>query len=434
MFAQVLALPKPLFQNAKIVIAHFIVGNAYNYTIDNWILDISLASSKGIDGFALNVGSNPWEPTRVADAYAGAHKTNFKLFLSFDMTSLPCSQSEDVAILQKYIQDYGSHSNQLMYSGKVLVSTFGGESCTFGPRDVDGGWTSVIRRAGLPPVHFVPAFFFTDPTALSSLTVLDGAFNWRASWPVGDNGVTFTPDEEWIKNLGHRDYMADVSPWFFTHYGKESYNKNFVLCGDDWLIARRWGLLAKNRNKIAITQIITWNDFGESSYVGPIEGVQPQSQAWTNGYDNHDSWLDLMSYFIQGFKTGVYPPISEDRLFMWAKLYPTSAAIADPVGKPDNADYLQDYLWGTAFLKAPAEVTLLCGGDSVTVSLPSGVSGLALPLTHHCSVEGIIKRGGVEAMHVRPAGFTFGMTPQVYNFNAFVATSPSGVGLSGDAL
>ena len=40
----------------------------------------------GIDGFALNVGINDWEPQRVADAYTAASGTSFKLFLSFDMT------------------------------------------------------------------------------------------------------------------------------------------------------------------------------------------------------------------------------------------------------------------------------------------------------------------------------------------------------------
>jgi Glycosyl hydrolase family 71 len=40
------------------------------------------------DAFALNVGREDWQRTRVADAYAAALQlqTEFKLFLSFDMT------------------------------------------------------------------------------------------------------------------------------------------------------------------------------------------------------------------------------------------------------------------------------------------------------------------------------------------------------------
>jgi hypothetical protein len=40
------------------------------------------------DAFALNVGREDWQRARVADAYAAALQlqTDFKLFLSFDMT------------------------------------------------------------------------------------------------------------------------------------------------------------------------------------------------------------------------------------------------------------------------------------------------------------------------------------------------------------
>ena len=52
----------------KYVIAHHMVGNTFPYTLDDWTEDITLAHSSGIDGFALNIGSDSWEPARVADA------------------------------------------------------------------------------------------------------------------------------------------------------------------------------------------------------------------------------------------------------------------------------------------------------------------------------------------------------------------------------
>ena len=77
------------------------VGNTYPYQFDDWkkgpspspatlILltcheDITLALAHGIDGFALNVGSDDWQATRVADAYNAARETKFQLFISFDM-------------------------------------------------------------------------------------------------------------------------------------------------------------------------------------------------------------------------------------------------------------------------------------------------------------------------------------------------------------
>ena len=52
----------------KYVFVHFMVGNAYPYTPKMWEADITLAHANGIDAFALNVGSDDWQPARVADA------------------------------------------------------------------------------------------------------------------------------------------------------------------------------------------------------------------------------------------------------------------------------------------------------------------------------------------------------------------------------
>lgn len=60
------------------------VGNAYPYTAQTWLDDIKLAHASGIDAFALNVGTDPWQYTQVASAYAQAEAsgTGFKMFIS----------------------------------------------------------------------------------------------------------------------------------------------------------------------------------------------------------------------------------------------------------------------------------------------------------------------------------------------------------------
>lgn len=142
------------------------------------VSDITLASSKGIDGFALNVGSDSWQPTQVANAYAAAKSfgTNFKLFVSLDMSSLPCTAAGDTATVQNYITTYSSHPNQLLYDSKMVLSTFAGESCTFGQGSLNDAWTTAVKASSLPAVYFIPSFF-VDPATFSGLTVMDGAFN-----------------------------------------------------------------------------------------------------------------------------------------------------------------------------------------------------------------------------------------------------------------
>lgn len=52
----------------KYVFAHHMVGNTYPYTSQDWLDDINLAHANGIDAFALNIGSDSWQPDRVKDA------------------------------------------------------------------------------------------------------------------------------------------------------------------------------------------------------------------------------------------------------------------------------------------------------------------------------------------------------------------------------
>lgn len=158
-----------------------------------------------------------------------------------------------------------------------MASSFSGETCTFGQGSVTSGWSTqfVQQLTGSSAVHFVPSFF-VDPSQFNTYSgVIDGMFNvssssaafcinliifkWNSGWPIqvttsfvssipgllGDiaSGLSSTvssllssligatsTDETYISSLaamgGGRTYMAAVSPWFFTHYGPSTYNKN----------------------------------------------------------------------------------------------------------------------------------------------------------------------------------------------------------------
>jgi glucan endo-1,3-alpha-glucosidase len=52
-------------------------------------------------------------------------------------------------------------------------------------------------------------------------------------------------------------------------------------------------------------QIITWNDFGESSYISDVVGRQVVSGAekYVNGY-NHAAYRAVLPYFVKAYKAG----------------------------------------------------------------------------------------------------------------------------------
>jgi len=43
------------------------------------------------------------------------------------------------------------------------------------------------------------------------------------------------------------------------HYGPETYNKNFMYKGDNWLFVKRWEHLIANRAHVNMVEVLTWS-------------------------------------------------------------------------------------------------------------------------------------------------------------------------------
>ncbi|KAH8115173.1 glycoside hydrolase family 71 protein [Phellopilus nigrolimitatus] len=421
------------------------VGNTAPYTPSDWEEDIRLAHSHGIDGFALNIGKDKWQFDQVSSCFGASERSefDFRLFLSFDMSSFASSTLQDIQNLKIYTDKFAPHPNYLQLQGKALVSSFAGESSLFGCPDIPTAWMRVkMTLKEKIPVYFIPSFFI-DPARFREIHCMDGAFNWNGCWPIYLTSQSppseihcpkLLSDQEYLRNLDGKSYMASVSPWFFTHYGKDSWNKNWIYRADDWLFVRRWEQLVSMRNQVDIVQVISWNDYGESHYLGPIKGAQPNSQAWVDGFD-HTPWLHLSAYFARAFKTGEYPAVEEDRVYIWARPHPRNAlAPDDKVGRPTGWELTDDVFWVVVLAMAPASVFLWSCDD-----YGSHNSGHTKP-SEHCVLTGLSKlqcrlvaTGGAHVQLVRegrtvldfhPEQFSFNAAPQMYNFNAFVAMYP----------
>lgn len=70
-----------------------------------------------------------------------------------------------------------------------------------------------------------------------------------------------------IPNVLSTDCVA-VSAWFSTHFdGDVPYSKNWVF-PSNLLWFNRWKEVLELRPRFV--EVITWNDYGESHYVGPL--------------------------------------------------------------------------------------------------------------------------------------------------------------------
>ncbi|KZO96175.1 glycoside hydrolase family 71 protein [Calocera viscosa TUFC12733] len=415
----------------KVVVAHHIVGNTYPYTQSNWASDIALAQASGIDAFALNYGSDSWEPGQLASAYAAASSTSFKLFLSADMSSLSGASTGDAQNLANQVALYRNHPSQLYLNGGMVLSTFSGESSYFGQGSVNSGWQSVLNMIG-GSITFIPSFF-VDPSQFGNYPVMNGAFNWNGGWPSGDQDITYTTDQQWLSGLNGKLYMAAISPNFFTHY---SY-KNFLYKNDDNLFATRWEMLIANRNQVAIAEIISWNDYGESHYVGPIEGAMPDGTTWVDGFP-HTAWLDLNNYYAFAFKYGFYPPITQDKIYIYGRPNPVYAsACCDSYGPPSGYTWEVDDFYIVVLATSPGSLILSTppsgsgasptssNANPTTVNINAGVNKFSQGLVVGSGMRATLYRSGQQIVDVNPSDFTFSGSPQQYNFNVYVAMGSS---------
>jgi hypothetical protein len=54
------------------------------------------------------------------------------------------------------------------------------------------------------------------------------------------------------------------------------------------------------------------------------------------------AWLDMTSYYAAAFKTGFYPAITQDKIYLWARPHQRDAtATSDSVPKPTNFELVR---------------------------------------------------------------------------------------------
>ncbi|KAK3336282.1 glycoside hydrolase family 71 protein [Cercophora scortea] len=434
----------PPAQAAKEVFAHFLVGNANAFTLADWQHDMQLAKSASIDGFSLNIAAkDPNNGPSLAKAFQAADSLAagpFKLFLSFDYAAQGAWPKDQVISL---IKQYAPHASYFKPNGagKPLVTTFEGSSSA-----VD--WPGIKAATGC---FFIPEWTSIGPSAAATAAnnVADGLASWNA-WPDGPTNMTTAPDSAFRAALGSKKpYMMPVSPWFYTNL--PAFNKNWLWRGDQ-LWDTRW------RQIIALqpdfVQILTWNDLGESHYIGPIRAAPPSGPATAlfaaagaplnYALQNpHDGWRALLPFYIQQYKTGGRDvKITQEKLVVYYRVNPARAcAAAGTTGNnpafgqtafpPDRM--VADRVFYAALLGAPADVSVSIGGmvykGSALLSLSAG--GASGVYTGSVSFSGrlgavvvTVSRGGKKIAQVKGPGITTSCQNGVENWNAVALSAP----------
>ncbi|KAJ5888280.1 CAZyme family GH71 [Penicillium taxi] len=418
----------------KLVFCHFMVGIVSNRKSSaDYDDDMIRAKDAGIDAFALNIGTDSYSDNQLEYAYTSAAKNGMKVFLSFDFNWW--STSEGSAVGTK-IKKYASESAQLMVDGKVFVSSFSGDGV-----DVD----AMVSSAG-QELFFAPNFHPGE----GNFDNVDAAFNWMG-WPSNGNNKApsagkdisvIAGDTSYASALSGKPYIAPVSAWFSTHFGDEvSYSKNWVF-PSDLLWYNRWREVLTLQPRFV--EIITWNDYGESHYIGPLSSPHTDDGAskWVMDMP-HGGWLEMAKPFISAYKAGSLDAgqyITEEKLVYWYRPSPrntdcdatdTTMGAADNSsgnyfqGRPDGWETMNDEIFVVSLLKEPAQLLVKSGSHEKTFLAPAGIAAFSVPMGVGKQSFSVTRSGETVLSGTSMRDIVTSCQAGIYNFNAYVGVLPA---------
>ncbi|KAL4959282.1 glycoside hydrolase family 71 protein [Aspergillus stella-maris] len=357
--------------NAKAVFAHFMIGNTENYTSTDWTNDITLAKASSIDAFALNAGFGAkYNARSFRAAFDHAAALDFKVFFSLDYSGSGRWPKDQVIDL---LSNFTDHEAYFRHSdGRALISTFEGYQAANEWGEIKRDVAKAVGKENC--CVFIPDWTSVGPHKASSVSAIDGLMSWEA-WPYGNQEMNTTKDQEYMDLLDGKPFIMPVSPWFYTNL--RQFNKNWVWRGDD-LWYSRWEEVIELQPEYV--EILTWNDYGESHYIGPVRhnatGVIAEGAPldYVDGMP-HDGWRDVLPFVIQRYKKGKnsVPEIEEENLSVWYRLSPGNACGTGKTtgNSPSSdqtlmkpADVLEDKVFYSALLDSNADVRVSIGGQN----------------------------------------------------------------------
>ncbi|OGM43096.1 hypothetical protein ABOM_008232 [Aspergillus bombycis] len=379
-------------EEEKGAFAHFMVENARNWSLSNWEDDMKLAKEAHIDAFALNFAASFSDLASMSLAFKAAESTGFKLFFSFDYAG---AGPFDKSLVIGWIKIFSGFSPYYKFKGKPFVSTFEGPG---NAKD----WKEIKEKTGC---FVVPSWSSLGAKDALELGTADGLFSWAGwSWAT----------KTWIRDTLWTDRWEQV-----------------MVVQPKWL------------------QIISWNDYGESHYIGPLRDID-NYEAFKVGkapfnYAHgmpHDGWRLFLPYWIDTYKKGK-GTVTKEGVVGWYR--PNPVAACKNGGTTGNtasqlqlefepAQVVQDKVFFSALLTSSATVTVTVGGASIPATwefIPDGGVGVYHGSVGYGSFLGDVKisisRSGATIAEFSGPAITTSCKDGYNNFNAWVgsASGPS---------
>ena len=238
---------------------------------------------------------------------------------------------------------------------RLVVSPFWaeGESVTY--------WANVIatlKNSYGINVAFVPTFLNFKRYASAFAPISYGFSNWGNRSPAANTATSIQSNIDLAHSMG-KIWMQPVS------VQDERPNQGIYDEANTENLRATWTGAANGADWVQMT---TWNDYSEGTQFAPSQR-------------NNSTYLDLSSYYLVKFKTGAFPKITKDVVYITHRIQRYASLPTYPETKlmqlRSGSSPARNTIEVLTMLTAAATVTAAIGGVQSTYDAPLGVhSGL----------------------------------------------------------
>ena len=377
---------------AKYVFASYLVccpRAGENVTEDDFLAEIRTAHEAGIDGFVLDCGewnATPRYKRNTALLFQAAKRfgPDFKLFFAADRAGAPWGFNLSAEEAADMVMTYHEHPNYFRYQGRPVLNTFMGDADWF------ASIRSRIKQSSGEDVFLIPFFYpasgheITDARDIADLVGrsagIDGYFYFGSAGAPDDLASAIRGQAaEWQKH--GKVFMAGIAPYYrgLRYNFRVFENEGYAGLAKQWLAAIQSGT--------PWVQLVTWNDWGEGTYFGPVDAVDAAVR-WDDQWGyllSHRGFLAADRYFIDWFKQGRQPDIQHEQVFYAFRLHrkyvpgpiePLKSSIGWPLGVID----LKDQINIMSLLRSPAKLVVGTGALRKVFDLDAGMRQTSVPM------------------------------------------------------
>jgi Glycosyl hydrolase family 71 len=345
--------------------------------LNAFIAEIRLAKSAGIDGFLVDLleDQDNYRQVWLSLLKAAEIVGDFEIGLMPDYATLggpsatprpnPDRPNDPVmAEKVKYWLDVAKDSPALLrFNGKPVVASYGvGHPDAVGAAKNDKEHlVDYLASRGVDVAYMAthgldwPLWDHPHAKEFAAFSFGTGSFTPTAGTALRDRALKYWSDQPDTFLI-----MGEVCPLYYNNgwlYGAPRLSE---------LYRQQWEWNIRHRDRVSWIQVLTWNDFAESSI--------------TPDHNHNGAWLAVTRFYADWFKTGIQPTIESDWVAIFHRPHPYDAK-PSPYTRKLLSNRPTDEVEALAFLWAPATVVIKSGDVEHRKDVSAGVQSLIVPFS-----------------------------------------------------